>query len=232
MLPWSSFRAVSRDDWYRNESWGPEIADSFEQKLQRARAHNKAQYLKIQAGCLATTDPEVALLLLDRYFESGDTFFLAPAYEVRATALVALGRIDEAIGSYDAALLRETEFSSVRTRAFLDLPYLVATHPLPVHFARVAAMLRESWDQLLFPVDRFMANASLALISESLSPGSGESVRHAAAALEAASQEESGFRYHKGLGLVGGDHAAVLATLRRLVAGGSDESQKTDSPQA
>lgn len=35
-------------DWFRSESWSPEIAAEFEVRLARARAHNRPQYLRIQ----------------------------------------------------------------------------------------------------------------------------------------------------------------------------------------
>ncbi|MCS5718825.1 hypothetical protein N1027_11835 [Herbiconiux sp. CPCC 205763] len=36
-------------DWFRSSRWTPEIAEAFEAKLARARAWNRAQYVRIQA---------------------------------------------------------------------------------------------------------------------------------------------------------------------------------------
>ena len=47
-----------------------------------------------------------------------------------------LGRLDEAIGAYEAALAREIEFPNFRTPAYLDLPYLIATRNIRVRFAQ------------------------------------------------------------------------------------------------
>jgi hypothetical protein len=44
------------------------------------------------------------LRLLERYFESGDAFFLANAYQTQAKARLALGDISGAAESYSAAL--------------------------------------------------------------------------------------------------------------------------------
>ena len=93
---------MSRDDWYRHTDWNAEIDADFEAHLRRAR--DKAQRLKIQAALLAQTRPEVALRLLERYFESGDAFFLADAYQIQAKARLALGDISRAAESYSAAL--------------------------------------------------------------------------------------------------------------------------------
>jgi len=82
------------DDWFRNRDWNAPIARRFEEKLHRAR--RKEQYLRIQACTLASSHPMVALELLDRYFGMTDDFDHAQAYVDKATALKALGRIEEA----------------------------------------------------------------------------------------------------------------------------------------
>ena len=59
----------------------------------------KSQYLRIQASTLASRNPEIALRLLDQYFDLGEHFDLAQAYAERATAYVTLDRIDLAIAA-------------------------------------------------------------------------------------------------------------------------------------
>jgi hypothetical protein len=85
------------DEWFRNTPWDVTIAAHFEEKLRNAR--RKEQYLRIQASVLAETHPESALQLLDRYFALPDDFDHTQAHVDRATALIALGRIDEALAS-------------------------------------------------------------------------------------------------------------------------------------
>src|SRR5580693_8248935 len=97
-----------RDDWYRNTTWNDTVERAFNEKLNRAR--RKESYLRIQACSLARSHPDVALRLLDRYFTLKDDFDHAQAFVDRATALLALGRVNEAIESYNAALAREAEF--------------------------------------------------------------------------------------------------------------------------
>ena len=112
-------------EWFRNTTWNESVERAFDEKLRRAR--RKEQYLRIQAGMLARSHPEVTLKLLDRYFQLPDDFDHALAHVERAEALIQLGRTSEAIAAYEAALAREATFPKLRTQAYLDLPYLIAT---------------------------------------------------------------------------------------------------------
>ena len=206
--------SMSSDDWYRNRKWSPSIAEKFEVKLKRAR--KKAQYLRIQACCLAETDPVVALELLNRYFDLDDHFDHAQAYVDRATALRALGRITDALSAYEDAIRREAEFPNLKTQAYLQLPLLVASTPVPKKFDRALQILDESRERVLFPVDKFHWNAAYALILSRQERNS-EASDFAQAALEFAGVEHSGFRYHQKSGLVGEAQRSLIRDLKLLV---------------
>ena len=203
------------DDWFRNDEWNAGIARRFDEKLTRAR--RKEQYLRIQASTLAPTHPEVALQLLDRYFSMSDKFDHAQAYVDRATALKALGRTEEAADAYEAALAREAEFPNLKTQAYLALPVLVATEGLLSRFDRAIIILDEQADRLMFPVDHFLWHAARALVvvSRGDRTGAGPNAR---AALEAASKDHSGFRYHPSVGLVTEKHRGLLKDIAALGA--------------
>lgn len=202
-------------DWFRNTTWDTAIEATFNKKLRRAR--RKEQYLRIQACTLARSQPEVALNLLDRYFELHDDFDHAQAHVDRATALLTLGRVDEALAAYEAALAREAVFPNLQTQAYLDLPYIVATRGVRDRYGRALELLCRHESRLIFPVDHFRWNAAHALITAAT--GKAEVVRdHAERALAAARRDDSGFRYHPSVGLVTPQYEAVVIKLEALCA--------------
>jgi tetratricopeptide (TPR) repeat protein len=202
-------------DWFRNETWNDAIEREFRLKLRRAR--RKGQYLRIQASVLADSHPEVALSLLDEYFRLPEDFDWAQGHVDRATALVALGRLDDAVGSFEAALAREAAFPNLQTEAVLKLPYLIAMKQLRPRYQRALQLLRISEERLMFPADRFRWHAAQALIAAD-SGNSTIARHHAEHALQAASAEHSGFRYHPSAGLIGDGHENVIRRLTALTA--------------
>ena len=208
---------MGREDWYRNTTWNPEIEAAFTAKLRRAR--DKSQYLRIQASILAGRKPDVALQLLEQYFSLGDHFDHAQAYLDRAKAHLAKGDVAAALESFEAALSQERLRPNLLTYAYLDLPYLIATQRLSKRYAQALEILDAGQNRLTFPVDRYLWNGARALILQDQARLS-EARLHAQIALEAASETQSGFRYHQQLGLVGnaddqfGDRLNVIARAR------------------
>jgi tetratricopeptide (TPR) repeat protein len=202
-------------DWFRNAVWNDSIERAFHEKLRRAR--RKGQYLRIQAHTLACSYPEVALKLLDRYFELLDDLDHAQAHVDRATALLALGRVADAITAYEAALARETVFPNLQTQAYLDLPYLVATRGVREQYPRALELLQIHESRLTFPVDYFCWHAARALIAAATHE-TGVANVHAERALEAAAREHSGFRHHPSVGLVTAQYDEVIRKLEALVS--------------
>ena len=202
-------------DWFRNTTWNETVERAFGEKLRRAR--KKEQYLRIQACTLAQSHPQVALRLLDQYFQLGDGFDHAQAHVDRATALLALGRTSEAIASYEAALAREAQFPRLLTQACLDLPYLIATRGIREHYDRALQLLTAHQARLMFPVDRFRWHAARALIAaDSEQPEVAK--EHAERALEASASEHSGFRYHGSVGLVSEQYHSLIKKLGTYTA--------------
>ena len=202
------------EEWFRNTSWNETIARRFHEKLHRAR--RKGQYLRIQAFTLASTNPEIALALLDEYFVSPGDVDRAQAYEVRATALLALGRTEAAIESYEAALRWEAEFPSVQTQAYLDLPFLIAVRGIEGGYGQAVALLEKHKARVVFPVERFRWHAAQCLILAARGDSSAAKL-HAQLALEAAQSDHSGFRYHASLGLVGEQYQELRSALERCL---------------
>jgi hypothetical protein len=197
------------------DGWNGDIEMMFEARLRRAR--DKVQPLKIQAALLAETRPEIALRLLDRYFDSGDTLFLADAYSIQARARVAAGDIAGAAQSYVAALTREVEFPNLKSNSFVEYPLLVAEHGLTERYSDAVRVLTERQPDVAFPLHRFMWHAAHALIL--LAQGECSKAKtEARLALAAADQSSSGFRYHQSIGLVGSAYPELLDRLRRVSA--------------
>jgi tetratricopeptide (TPR) repeat protein len=203
------------EDWFRNSSWNEAIEKEFNEKLHRAR--RKHQYLRIQASTLARSRPEVSLKLLDRYFTLGDDDFdQAQAHVDRATALLTLGRFDDALAAYEAALKREVAFPNLQTNARIEFPYVVATARAQDHYARALELLDLCEPHLMFPVDHFRSHAARALIASSRGDIDGARA-HANRAIDAKNCDKSGFPYHPSIGLVGQQYESVVAQLASII---------------
>jgi len=201
---------MARDDWFRQTDWNAEIEAAFFEKLRRAR--DKKQYLRIQASTIAGRKPEVALRLLDEYFALGDHFDQAQAHADRASAYLALGDSEHAGAALEAALAREEQYPRLLTYAYLDLPFLIASHRIESRYKQALELLERHKTRLTFPVDHFRWHTTYALILSA--QGQKSSAReHARLALAAAAKDHSGFRYHPSVGLVGTKYEDIREQL-------------------
>jgi len=197
--------------WFRNTTWDDSVQREFDEKLRRARKRD--QCLRIQATTLARTHPEVALRLLERYFAMPEAADRAQAHVDRATALLALGCMDDAIASYEAALAREARFPNPLTDAYLALPYLIATRGIRERYGQALQLLEAHESRLTLPVDRFRWHAVRALVAADSSQLE-IATRHAVRALAEVAHGRSPFRHHSSLGLVTKEHDPVISKLR------------------
>lgn len=205
---------MGRDDWYRNDDWNPDIEAAFFGRLKKSRSE-RAQYLKIQAQYLTTTHPEVALSLIQRYFETGDDFLIAPAHVIEAEACKTLGLIDEAIESYRLALKQEEVFPYVQTSANVDLALLIAKQGRKKLYTLAAGLLQRSEPGVPFHRLEFESQAALALMARD--EGNHEAAaEHASIALEHAKSTNSGLRYHPTVGLVGDAETELRKELESM----------------
>lgn len=201
-------------DWYRNITWDDSIEAAFDRKLSRSKL--KEQYLRVQASTLAKTYPEVSLKLLERYFELPDKSYHAQAYVDRATACLALGRVDEAIEAYEAAIAREEKFPELATQAHLELPFTIAVRRVREQYDRALEALEKYSERMLFPVDFFKWHAAKAIIAADQEQPD-RAGKQAAEALRQAKRTFSGFESHPTSGLVKNRFNDLKEALRALL---------------
>ena len=212
---------MPRDDWYRNHRWSPEIAEAFFARLAKSRGPSKrAQYLRIQAVELASTGKEslvrVALQLLGQHLrEFADPYEQTQAHAQAAECHALMNQPEQAFDHYRASLKANERAPNLDCGVAVEFPWLVASLRRSDLYDEVMKLLPS--DNGLFPVSRFKASAARAVIADARGQAP-EAVRCAYAALEAASQTDSGLTYHRALGLVGPSHDEMVQWLRKRVA--------------
>jgi len=198
---------MSKHDWYRRTEWSEVIRKEFFERLKRSRGnHNKAQYLRIQANYLQNSGtPEnlrAALELLDLLcFDYPVSTELAQAHFQRADCLKGLGQTDEAIAAYRESFKAQRAFPNVHTQAPIRFGlHVVHNHLTPLYREAIQA-LDELWSPSGFPIDTFHEHAIRGIVANAQDDFAKASL-HARKALEAAYATQSGFRFHRFLGLV------------------------------
>jgi tetratricopeptide (TPR) repeat protein len=217
---------MASSEWYRRRTWSVTDQTDFETRLKRARTpYRRAQYLRLQALHLQEVgSPELhsaALELLDRLLReySSETSQVAQAHEQRAQSLSALGRHQEALDAYRAALDAETIYPNWQTEAYLGYAELVLALGRVELYDEVLALLKAHHSSELFPIQQFRSASARAAIYEA--QGERDLAGEAAvAALAAAAKTESPFRYHRTLGLVRPPLSEGKTWLERLARGG------------
>ncbi|MGA2584233.1 MAG: hypothetical protein ABSG31_13220 [Tepidisphaeraceae bacterium] len=200
---------MGREDWYRSRTWSEEDRAAFYARLKRSRgAFHKAQYLRIQAVYLAEAGNHGAALdlLTELFRDCPDPSQLAQAALQRATSLLAIGRVDEAIDEYRHSLQTQRAHPGWKTGGHLEFAWLIAVRGMSNLYDEAIAVLDEFSGRvsLAFPQHRYMHACARAIIADSR--GDIKAAREfATKALDAASAEHSGFRYHPQLGLVSAD---------------------------
>lgn len=204
---------MGREDWYRNTDWNEEIEAAYFDKLSRARS-SRDQYLTIQASLLARTHPDVAMKLVDLYFNTKKTNFdVGLAFGVLVEVAKSKGQWDKVVETYKQLLELEKAKPSQTFGTDIELPYFVATHKIKHEYSNCLEVLKSINRDMIFPLERFKYYSALALIS--MGNGQRSAAKNAAScALQEADLQRSGLRYHQNLGLVGEDHRS---TIRKLV---------------
>jgi predicted Zn-dependent protease len=204
-------------EWYRKTTWSKEDERDFRARLKRARSHKRPQYLRVQAVHLLEAGmPEPALQLLDEVLETApEDTFVTWIHEHRAQTLIDLGRANEAISAYRAALESQRARPNVVGQAALSFAELVVAIKRQDLFDEVLKALEQSHSESPFPAIQYREGAVRALIAD-LQGDERTARSEAQRALEVAAISEAPFRRHPGLGLVRGVDPLVHTQLLKL----------------
>lgn len=219
-------------EWFRRTNWTLTDQEEFFTRLGRSRGQfQKAQYLRIQATYLENKYPSVSLELLRLVVsEFPEPSQLAQTYLQMAHCHLRLTELDLAIQCFRKALAQEADLPSVLTQAYLDFPvFVVASNRIDL-FPEVDCILGDHASQLTFPADHYKYHMCRAIIADHNGDGVAAS-QHASAALSAAAQQHSGFRYHPKVGLVKKQDKTIQKKLVALAVAQQSAPADMDKPR-
>lgn len=183
----------------------------------------RSQLIRIQAEHLEKAGyiDDAVELLQKVVSDYPDTFDIAQVHHQLATCAERKGKTDEAVVHLRDALAAEGRTPNYKTRAWLTFGRIVAEHRLRDLYGEFLNLVRgqsqaDLTSNTIFPVDRYLLSATLAIISED----QGEhavAVEHAKAAIAAADLTHSGFRYHPHTGLVQEKDTPLYRSIRRMI---------------
>lgn len=154
-------------DWFRKRSWEADDQRDFEDRLAKAPADARPQYLRLQALELGESRPGDALRLLDRALgDWPDHFETAASLGQRGDCLMALGDYEGAVESYALAVKRMRSYPGVQTQAWLSCVLAIAERGDRSRYRLAQQILREFGDRLDQPVIALRAGAAAALIAQ------------------------------------------------------------------
>jgi tetratricopeptide (TPR) repeat protein len=210
---------MGKDDWFRKTTWTEADQAEFWAKLKRSRtAYNKAQYLRIQASYLSGQYPATALEMLDKMLrEFPDSPEVSGAELQRGQIFLGEGKLEAALEALERALAREEDYPNMQTDAWSVYGKVVVQNKVVPRYERAGKLAAARLRRAVFPTERYLANAILAVIEE-YRGRSDAAVAHARAALAETKVEHSGFRYHPDVGLVTNPDEQLVAELRRISA--------------
>lgn len=121
-------------EWYRNTDWNDEIEAMFFAKLDKARSQ-RDQYIVLQGHHLSQSHPDVALRLIDFYYDTRkEDFHDGRADRVRASAQFALGGYAEALDNYLKLLKGQEANDDIYVGSPLEFAFLAARFRSETHY--------------------------------------------------------------------------------------------------
>ncbi len=113
----------ARSDWFRTTAWDAAARADFENRLQRARTHNRPQYLRIKALALAGAGrrADARGLLLRLLREYPDALDAPSTMEALGDLAVAEGRLAEAVDRYRQLIEERPDLNATTGTAPISL---------------------------------------------------------------------------------------------------------------
>jgi tetratricopeptide (TPR) repeat protein len=213
---------VVERDWFRAPTWTTEARDTFEQRLRRARASNRPQYLRVQAVTLLESpsadahDHQAAIVLLHRLLDQyPDNWQVPTAHELLGEAYWANGDLDRAEQHLRRCLATSPDRSGTTGVPDLTLAELLVERGTPAGLQEAAALLdaADLTKRLDFHTHVFRFYLAQARLAHRI--GDDRQGDYAARALRVAAITTPQLPRHPDVGLVRAD-AAILAELQRL----------------
>ncbi|MBA3858011.1 MAG: hypothetical protein C0507_13995 [Cyanobacteria bacterium PR.3.49] len=195
-------------DWFTKTTWTKDDQLDFEKRLQRTKNPvNKAQYLRIQASYLEESEDanllEAALSLLVRSVQQFPNDLQMPwTCEQIARCNEKLGRIDETITAYQAALAAQRQSRSFKNNSEILFARFVIRNKLFALYECAETYLPVIHiDDFALKIEIYYNNACRAIFANQR--GDFTSAKSfALKSLEAFNATDSGLARHKSLGLV------------------------------
>lgn len=147
-------------EWFRSIDWSPDAQQDFETRLGRARAHNRAQYLRIKAlALLAAGNSDDATALLHRVVDNyGDDWIQVTAsHEHLGDIYRSKGDLAEAETEYRRVLMLSPDLSGTTGEVHLKLGEVLLAAGTD-DFAEIEHLLAAARPHVVFNTSAFRAN--------------------------------------------------------------------------
>lgn len=209
---------MTDDSWFRSPDWDSSAREFFEQRLGRAKPHNRAQYIRIKATSLAEAgESDAALLLLERVLkEHADDLLQAPMARYQLGELLEEeGRLDEAESEYR----RVIEIHQATKHRFglpeLRLAELLLTRGSRLAYQDALTHLTRELPSMLLTSHRFRGATTAARMHRELGNHE-EASAYASTALEIADERQPLFPRHPSLDADWSPDPSTLSELKAL----------------
>lgn len=211
---------MSRDEWYRAQTWDDSTQEAFETRLSRSRtAFHRAQYLYIQGATLTATNKrrEVAAgrALLERVITDfpGEDLQVAGAHYALAESLID-SNPDAAIEHLRACLALEQGANFSHRTELLLAETLLANEPTEETLNEIASLLNTADSEAFFHVEAWRIAVARARLNSKQGDTLGATAQ-ARRALELLADNTPKLPRHPDVGLIKPDRDTV-AEMRKL----------------